>query len=122
MPAEHELRVHALLECRELDFLQAAARILRERIVVEVCEHRAAPQSQGITLELERLLGLAASEGMPCVLRQSFEPLQVERPGATRITYPGERVSSFASSPSALRSSEISAIHLGGRRDGARPA
>ena len=78
VPAEGELRVDALLEGRQSDLLQTLDRDLGERLVLEVCEGRAAPESQGIALQLERRLTLAARERTSCFFRQPFELLQVE--------------------------------------------
>ena len=92
VPAEGELRVDALLERRQQDLLQPRDRELRERLVLEICERRPAPEGQASRCSSNA--GSASPRASACPassvsrsnrLRSSCSPRDVEdvagRPG-----------------------------------------
>ena len=83
VPSEGELRVEALLERGQQDLLQPRGRQSGERLALEICERRPAPERQCFALQLGRRLGLAVRERLPGFLGQSLESPQVELLAAT---------------------------------------
>ena len=118
VPAERQLRVDALLEGSQQHLVQSRDRELCERLVLEARERRPAPHSQGVTLELERRLGLVARQGPACLGGQALEPLQVELLGREAEHVAG----GLGVEPRLLaeRLAELRdlAVDLGRRRDG----
>ena len=121
MAAEGEVRVDALLERHQQDLLQPSRCDLRERLVLEICERRAAPESERLALQLERPLGLAAGQRLARFLGQPLESPQVELLAADVEDVagrPGLEPRLLAEELAKLRDL---AVHLRRRRHGSAP-
>jgi hypothetical protein len=77
--AEREPGLDALLERREPQVVEPRDLRLRERLVGEVGERRAAPECHRLVEHRERPLGVARRQGTPALADQPLEPVRVER-------------------------------------------
>ena len=123
VPAEGELRVEALLERRQQDLLQPPGRESGRTARARGLQARAPRQRASASrCSSNGRLGLAASPapGPPPRSAARTASGRAARPRRWS-TYPGARVSSLASSPSALAELGDLAVHLRRRRDGRAP-
>ena len=76
--AEHQLRLHPFLPCREAELLQPGRLGHGERLVGEVGQRRAPPQGQGLGQAGRGHLGPSVGGGPPALVHQPLEPGGVE--------------------------------------------
>ena len=78
VPAEREIGLDPLLDCREPELLEPRDLALRERVVGEVRQRWAAPDLERFAQRRLGLLGLPCGQGAPAVLEQPLEAVGVE--------------------------------------------
>jgi hypothetical protein len=81
MATERQIRLDALLQRLEMEFLGLADRGLRKRLIGEVSQRRAAPQSQPRAQDPRGLFRIAHGHRLSALLDQSTEPVKVELAG-----------------------------------------
>jgi hypothetical protein len=81
VPAETEVGLDAILRRRHPQLLEARDLALRERVVAEVGESRAAPERERLREQLGRVAVRAAGERAASFVREPFEMLRVELVG-----------------------------------------
>ena len=78
MAAERELRLDQLFQCRDPQVVEPRDVALRERLVGEIREGRAAPQRERVLEQRERALGPTGPQRRPALAGESLEPVRIE--------------------------------------------
>src|SRR2546427_2307241 len=78
VPAYGKVRLDPLLERRETQFLEPCDLLLRERVVGELGERRAAPEREGVPQRLCSPVGIVGGECPTALVEQSSKVVAVE--------------------------------------------
>ena len=78
MAAERELGLDQLFQCRDSQLGEPRDVALRERLVGEIRERRAAPQRQRVLEQRERALGPTGPQRRPALADEPLEPVRIQ--------------------------------------------